>query len=248
MKAGDFVGVLGPNGCGKSTLIRALSGVLPLEAGDVRLFGKPVSSLSRREVARQIAVIPQDRGALFAFSVMEVVLMGRTPHIGRFEAVRQKDVDAAIWALERVDALHLKDRPITALSGGERQRVVVARALAQEPRVLLLDEPTSFLDLNHQVEIFDLLAELKRDHGLTVLCASHDLNVTSDYCGRLVMMQGGRVVAEGTPDEIVTTENIRAVYGAEVIVQASPATGAPHVTLVPRSALETRMRKASDGT
>lgn len=245
--AGDFVGVLGPNGCGKSTLIRAMSGVLRAEKGEVTLSGRPISAMPRREVARQIAVIPQDRAALFAFTVLEVVLMGRTPHIGRFEAVRPRDLEVAGWALERTDALHLKDRLITTLSGGERQRVVVARALAQEPRILLLDEPTSFLDLNHQVEIFDLLDELSREHGLTLLCASHDLNVTAEYCDRLVMLQAGRIVAEGTPEEIVTADHIREVYGAEVIVRESPATGAPQVTLVPRAKSRSRLREASDG-
>ena len=244
---GGFVGVIGPNGCGKSTLIRALSGVLPLRSGRVMLNGRPIREMSRREVAREIAVIPQDTTMMFAFTVMEVVLMGRTPHIGRFEAVRPRDLEVATWALERTDTLRLRDRPITALSGGERQRVLLARTLAQESKILLLDEPTTHLDLNHQVEIFDLLTELNSGHGMSLLCASHDLNMSAEYCARLVLMQEGRVVAAGEPEEIVTTENISAVYGIEVIVKGSPATGSPQVTAVPRVGVRARLKEASDG-
>ena len=247
LSPGDFVGAIGPNGCGKSTLIRALSGVLPAQSGQVTLGERPVSQMSRREIARQIAVIPQDTTTTFSFSVLEMVLMGRTPHIGRFKAAGPRDLKVCQWAMDRTHSLNLQDRPITALSGGERQRVFVARALAQEPKILLLDEPTTHLDLNHEVEILDLLNELNREYKMTLFCASHDLNITAEYCSQLLLMQEGRVVAAGSPDEIITPENISNVYGVEVIVEGSPATGSPQVTVVPRKDARNGIRKASDG-
>ena len=232
LRPGDFVGIIGPNGSGKSTLLRALSGTLHPSRGEIILFGRSLSRLSRREIARRIAVIPQDSPMLFAFSVLDIVLMGRTPHIGRLRGVDERDLEIALRALERTDTLHLKDRLITELSGGERQRVVIARALAQEPEVLFLDEPTSHLDLNHQVEIFDLLYHLNVETGLTVLCVTHDLNLSSEYCERIVLLKEGQIVDSGPPEQIITAENIRSVYGAEVIVERNPIGRAPHVVIV----------------
>ena len=232
LRPGDFVGIIGPNGSGKSTLLRALSGTLHPSRGEIILFGRSLSRLSRREIARRIAVIPQDSPMLFAFSVLDIVLMGRTPHIGRLRGVDERDIEIAHRALERTDTLHLRDRLITELSGGERQRVVIARALAQEPEVLFLDEPTSHLDLNHQVEIFDLLYHLNVETGLTVLCVTHDLNLSSEYCERIVLLKKGQIVDSGSPEQIITAENIRSVYGAEVIVERNPIGRAPHVVIV----------------
>lgn len=232
LHAGDFVGIIGPNGSGKSTLLRALSGTLPASRGEITLFGKQLSDLSRREIARRIAVIPQDTPVLFAFSVMDIVLMGRTPHIGRFRGLREGDMEIALRALTVTDTVHLKDRVVTELSGGERQRVVIARALAQEPEILFLDEPTSHLDLNHQTEIFDLLYHLNVESGLTVLCVTHDLNLSSEYCERIVLLKEGQIVDSGPPEQIITAENIRSVYGAEVIVEQNPIGRAPHVVII----------------
>lgn len=227
---GDFVGVIGPNGCGKSTLIRALTGILKPAAGQVRLKGRNIGVLSRREVARQVAVIPQDTALLFEFSVLEMVLMGRTPHLRRLQRSGQRDLDLAEEALRQTDMRHLKDRKVTELSGGERQRAVIARALAQQPPLLLLDEPDSHLDIGHQIEIFGLLQDLNRTRNLTLLCVSHDLNLASTYCRRLMLMQAGRLVATGPPEEIITPEHIRAVYGVNAVVQPSPVNGAPQIT------------------
>jgi iron complex transport system ATP-binding protein len=230
LKRGDFVGVIGPNGCGKSTLIRALTGVLPFSNGRVRLMGNDIRTLSRRQIARQVAVIPQDTVPQFGFSVLEMVLMGRTPHLGRLQRAGEQDMQIALEALQRTDMFSLKDRNIMELSGGEKQRAVIARALAQEPDILLLDEPDSHLDIGHQIEIFDLLKDLNRAQQLTLLCVSHDLNLASAYAGRLVLMQSGSVVATGSPVDILTPEILGPVYGIKAIVRPSPVNGTPQVT------------------
>lgn len=230
LTAGDFVGVIGPNGCGKSTLIRALTAVLPLAAGSVMLDGQDIARLSRRQVARRVAVVPQESGYLFGFTVIEMVMMGRTPHLRRLQRASEADLARTEAALAQMDLMALRDRKVTELSGGERQRAVIARALAQEPALLLLDEPDSHLDIGHQIEIFDLIAALNREHGLTLLCVSHNLNLASAYCRQLMLMQNGRLASIGTPEEIVTPDRIREVYGIQALVQRSPANGAPQIT------------------
>jgi iron complex transport system ATP-binding protein len=232
---GDFLGVLGPNGSGKSTLVKALSGVLPLESGEVRLFGRPLSTLSRREIARRLAVVPQSTSLFFSFSVLDIVLMGRTPHLSRWRSEQRTDYDIARQALERVDALHLQDRPVTELSSGERQRVFIARALAQEPEILLLDEPTTYLDINHQLEIFEFLRQLNEEQHLTLLCVSHDLNLAAEYCRRLLLLHEGRVFAQGPPEQILTAEHLAAVYHVALDVHPNPLSGRPQVSIAPRA-------------
>ncbi len=228
--SGDFTGIIGPNGCGKSTLLRTLTGVLTPQAGSVALQGQKISTLSRRDIARQVAVIPQDTTLLFGFTVLDMVLMGRTPHLKRLQRAGEKDLALALEALEQTDMLDKKDRKITELSGGERQRAVIARALAQEPSLLLLDEPDSHLDIGHQVEIFNLLQDLNHRQNLTLLCVSHDLNLAAAYCRRLLLMQNGRLIATGTPEEIITPEHIHAVYGIHALVSPSPVNGTPQIT------------------
>ncbi len=234
---GEFLGVLGPNGSGKSTLLRAITGVLPLTSGEVRLFGRPLRELKRREIARRVGVVPQAGATPFEFTVREVVGMGRSPHIGRLRGERDSDRAAIEAALERTDTRELADRLISELSGGEAQRVIVARALAQEPELLLLDEPTAFLDLSHQIEVFELLRRLNRDEGMTVLCVSHDVNLASLYCDRLVLLRDGMVADEGRPGDVITPERIKEVYGASVLVDNETPSGRPRVTLL-RSATE----------
>jgi iron complex transport system ATP-binding protein len=214
--------------------------VLPLWAGEVRLFGRPLTSLARREVARHIAVIPQTTTLFFSFSVLDVVLLGRTPHLNRWRGEQRADYDLARQSLERVDALHLQDRLVTELSGGERQRVVIARALAQEPEILLLDEPTTYLDINHQLEIFELLRQLNEEHHLTLLCVSHDLNLAAEYCRRLLLLHEGRVFAAGPPEQILTAAHIAEVYRATVDVRPNPLSGRPQVNVAARAAGKTR--------
>lgn len=224
-----FVGVVGPNGSGKTTLLRSMSRVLRPSSGTVEIDGRDIYSIPARDFARCVGVVPQDVLVAFDFTVLEVALMGRSPRMGRFAVESSRDVAIAMEALVRTGTDHLADRPISALSGGERQRVMMARALAQEPRVLLLDEPTSHLDISFQFEIMDLVKSLNEEHGLTVLAVLHDLNLASHYCDRLVMIGDGRVVAEGSPAAVITPSNIRRVYGTEVWVRKHPATRRPYV-------------------
>lgn len=224
-----FLGVIGPNGSGKTTLLRAMSRALPPMSGFVELDGKNIYSIPARDFARRVAVVPQDTLVAFDFTVLEIALMGRSPRLGRFAVESSRDVAIAMDALARTGTSHLKDRPVNTLSGGERQRVMVARALAQEPDVLLLDEPTSHLDISFQFEIMDLIKSLNRERGLTVLAVLHDLNLASAYCENLIMIGQGEVRASGPPEEVITSANIRRVYGAEVWVRKHPATGRPYV-------------------
>jgi iron complex transport system ATP-binding protein len=234
LRRGELCGLLGPNGSGKSTLLKTLAGVLRAWSGRAELFGADVAALSPRAIARRVAVIPQGVSILFPFTVEEVVAMGRHPHLGRFEREGRGDREAVTRALDETDTAALAGRPMDELSGGERQRVVIARALAQEPELLLLDEPTTHLDINHQVEVFELLARLNREHGLTVLAISHDVNVCAEYCRRLMVLREGRLAGDGTPAELVTPELVRDVYGASVSVLANPTSGAPLIAVASR--------------
>ncbi len=226
---GEFVGLIGPNGSGKTTLVRALTGRLPAQSGAVLFDGAPIAAMTRREVARRLAVVPQISTPPFEFSVREVVAMGRTPHLGRLQGERERDRDAVARALALTDVTGLADRPVTELSGGEFQRVVIARALAQEAPVMLLDEPVSHLDIGHQVEILELLARLNHDEGRTILCVSHDLDLIARYCERLIALDEGRVLASGRPEEIITEALIERLYDCSVLIDSGP-TGHPRVT------------------
>ena len=228
LSAGEFLGVIGPNGSGKSTLIKALTGVLALREGEVFLAGKPLRQYSTREQAQVLAVVPQPSVPVFAFSVREMVEMGRHPHLGRFTAFGETDRAAVDEAVELTDIAHLQSRTVDQLSAGELQRVIIARALAQRPRVLLLDEPTAHLDIGHQMDIFELLVRLSGE-GLAILCISHDLNLAAEYCRRLLLFSVGQVYADGDPTAVVTEENLLAVYGTLVRVQSSPYSGQPMV-------------------
>lgn len=231
LERGELVGVIGPNGCGKSTLLRVMTGLLPAAYGEIFLDGRPLSRFSRRDAARQVAVVPQSQSPLFAFTVREVVEMGRSPWQRGWNVGNGDDDRLVVNALERCDLTELVDRPVNELSGGELQRVAVARAVAQATPVLLLDEPTAHLDLGHQLAIFKLIRALAHDCNVAVLCISHDLHLAPEYCDRLVLMGGGKIHAQGTPAEIITREHLRAIYGVEVDVQTNPHTGKPFVLL-----------------
>jgi iron complex transport system ATP-binding protein len=235
--AGEFVGVLGPNGSGKSTLVKALSRVLRPASGQVRLDGTDLWRMGAREVARRVAVVPQDAPAPFDFTALEVVLMGRSPHLSRLAAEGREDLRIAREAMERTDCWRFARRPITQLSGGERQRVTLARALAQEPRLLLLDEPTSHLDLGYQMETLERLAALNAQSGTTLLAVLHDLNLAAAFCPRLVLLAQGQIVADGAPEEVLAPGRLREVYRVDVLVQPDPVHGRPHV--FPRRVHET---------
>ncbi len=228
--AGEFLGVLGPNGCGKTTLLRVLRGTLRPRRGHVRLEGRDLRALDGRAIARTMAYLPQDLAIELDFTVRELALMGRSPHLSRFVRESAKDRHVAERSMELADVLHLADRPVTALSGGERQRALIAMCLAQEPKILLLDEPTNHLDLAHQLSVLDLIARLNRD-GLAVVGVFHDLNLAAEYCGRLVLLEDGRVAAMGTPTEVITEEAIRRVYGVQIAVEPNRVSQRPHVVL-----------------
>jgi iron complex transport system ATP-binding protein len=225
----EFVGVIGPNGSGKTTLLRSMSRVLAPIGGSVTLGGRDIRSIPAREFARRVAVVPQETLVAFDFTVLEIVLMGRSPRLGRFAVEGARDTQIALDALNRTATAHLAERHLNALSGGERQRVLVARALAQEPEALLLDEPTSHLDISFQFEIMDLVKSLNRERGISVVAVLHDLNLASQYCDRLILIGEGSVQADGSPDQVITAETIRRVYGAEVWVRKHPATSRPYV-------------------
>ena len=227
---GELLGVVGPNASGKSSLIRAITRVVPPLRGGVWLEGSPVRDLSQRELALRVAVVPQNPYLPEAFTALEVVLMGRTPHLGLLQSEGRADVAAVRRALEQTDALHLSDRRIGELSGGERQRVLVARALAQETPLLLLDEPTAHLDVGHQAAVLNLVRWLCRSEGKAVLAVVHDLTLAAQYCDRLAMLSEGRLVACGSPHEVLSPELLASVYNTRVWVFAHPLSGRPVVT------------------
>jgi iron complex transport system ATP-binding protein len=232
---GELLGVVGPNASGKSSLIRAITNVVTPQQGEVRLDGSPVRRISQREMAQRVAVVPQNPALPEAFTALEVVLMGRTPHLGLLQSERRADWAAVRRALEQTDAWHLVDRRIGELSGGERQRVVVARALAQETPLLLLDEPTAHLDVGHQATVLELVLRLCRSDGAdsrpkAVLAVVHDLTLAAQYCDRLAMLSEGCLVALGSPQEVLTPQVLASVYRTQVSVFPHPLTGRPVVT------------------
>jgi iron complex transport system ATP-binding protein len=224
--AGELVGVLGPNGAGKTTLFRVLTGLLPVPAGQVRLFGHDVATLPAAERARLVGVVPQELDSPMAFRVDEVVLMGRTARLSRWRAPSARDRQAVDDALRFVDMVQLRDRPFPELSGGEKQRVLIALVLAQAPRLVLLDEATSHLDLRHKLDILELVERLNREQGVTVLMSSHDLALTADACRRLLLFDRGRLAADGAPAELLGGRTVREVFRCELRVQRDPESGA----------------------
>lgn len=218
VERGEYLSLLGPNGAGKTTLLRLMSGVLGPSSGRVEIFGRDVCQMRRLEVARSVAVVPQDATVAFAFTVEEVVLMGRFPHLGPYGFEGRRDLEAAHEAMRLTETLDFAERTIQELSGGEKQRVIIARALAQEANILLLDEPTAFLDIKHQVEITSLVKGLKNEKDLTVVAVGHDLNLAAAFSDRLALLKEGRVFAAGTPEEIIREEVLSKAYGTDVYV------------------------------
>lgn len=230
---GEMLGILGPNGSGKTTLLKLLDGMLLPHEGEVLVRGKKIATLKRGEIARVVAMVAQENFFRFAFSVIEVVLMGRFSHLGKLQFERDKDLEIAVDALRATYSLDLSERSIHQLSGGEKQRVLLARALAQEPGVILLDEPTSFLDLKYKKEIFDLIAGLTREKGLAVVVVSHDIDLMAQYCHRIVMLKNGSVHLAGVPDQVIDAAIIEEIYECAVFVDKNPLTGKPRVSLKP---------------
>ena len=240
---GKVLGLIGPNGSGKSTLLRGMTRVINIFSGDIFIDGRDIKSIKRDELARLIATVPQNPVLPEAFTAFEVVLMGRTPHLGLLRYEGGKDMAIAWQAMEATQTHLFAERRVGELSGGERQRLIIARALTQQPRVILLDEPTAHLDIKHQVEILNLIKSLCLEQSLTVIAALHDLNLAAQYCDWLVMLDGGEIYAEGTPPNVLTAQNIKEVYGAEVCVYPHPVNKLP-TTLITASVIA---RSPSDG-
>lgn len=227
---GEMAALLGPNGAGKTTLLRVLTGLLRPVQGTVALFGRDVGILSGRERAALVGVIPQELQIPMPFPVREFVTMGRTASIGRWSPPSRKDAQIVERAMAYTDTVHLKDRPISELSGGEKQRAVVAMVLAQEPRIILMDEATSRLDMNHCLEVMRIVERLNKEENVTVLMVSHDLNLSAEFCRRLLLMDHGCLVSDGAPSTVLNEETLRRVYRCDVHVQKNPASGSIIVT------------------
>jgi iron complex transport system ATP-binding protein len=232
IRRGEMLGLLGPNGSGKTTLLRVLSGVIAGK-GELKINGRNADNYGRRELSKLFAVVPQESRVNFPYTIAEIVLMGRASHHSAFVLEGKKDLEVARASMELTDSLTLAQRYLHELSGGEKQRVMIARALAQEPEILLLDEPSAFLDLKHQVQIFELLARLNRERGLTVIAALHDLNLAALYFPRLVILCDGKIYCDGSSNEVLTEKNIEEVYGVRVYIGKDPSGERVQVSLCP---------------
>jgi iron complex transport system ATP-binding protein len=232
VEKGGMVGILGPNGSGKTTLLKTLSAVLTGQ-GEVKLNGRSIETYGRRELSRLFAVVPQESRINFPYRVAEIVLMGRASYHSPFVLEGTKDLEVARASMELTDSLSLSDRYLHELSGGEKQRVMIARALAQEPEILLLDEPSAFLDLKHQVQVFELLRRLNRERGLTIVAALHDLNLAALFFSRLIMLREGKIYRDGSPREVLTEKTIDEVYGIRVRVEPDPSGEKPQLFVCP---------------
>ena len=228
---GAFVGILGPNGSGKTTLLKLLGGLLTPSTGEVVLEERSLASWTRRELARRVAIVPQELHPAFDYTVLEMALMGRFPHLGAFAVEGPGDIAIAREALEATGAAAFEARRFSTLSGGEKQRVIVAAALAQQADILLLDEPTASLDPGHQLDIAAVLAELNRVRGLTVVVATHDLNLAASMCAELAMMRGGVVIASGATEAVLTGRNLERLYDLDADVRFHERAG--RLTVVP---------------
>lgn len=231
---GDFFVIIGPNGSGKTTLMKIISGIERPGKGRLRVLGRSIGSYGRKALARRIAFVPQTVPVDFPFSVLEIVLMGRSPYKGMLGLEHKEDIEKARQAIAFTGMTDLADRKLHELSGGERQRVFIARAICQDPKVMLLDEPTASLDLSHQVRIMDLMEKLKEEKKITVVMVSHDLNLAAMYGSRLLLLDKGNVVKLGTPKEVLTYQTLEQAYRCTLLVDQSPLDGSPRVTLVPK--------------
>jgi iron complex transport system ATP-binding protein len=230
---GEMLALIGPNGAGKSTLLRVAGGLLRPTVGRAFLRGRDLATLGAREIAREIAVVPQEGPIPAGLLVREMVALGRTPYVRLLLGPTAHDRQAVEWAMAAAGVVELADRFVDELSGGERQRVILARALAQEPSLLLLDEPTANLDLQHQVAMLELVRGLTRDQGLTVLAAVHDLQLAALYCDRVALMSAGQIVSQGSPEVVLTAPLLMETFGQQVVLSAHPTHGVPLVALVP---------------
>lgn len=228
---GEFVGIIGPNGAGKSTLLKLIDGILQPKEGEIKLQSKPLHEYTRRQMAKMIGFVPQNFSTAFSYSVNDIVLMGRYPHLSAFASESANDYRIAERSMQSTDVWQLRQRQFGELSGGEKQRVVLASALAQEPQILLLDEPTSSLDIKYQYQFYSILQQLQQSRGLTIVVVTHDINLAARYCGRLILLKNGKVVDDGAPEKVITKKMMESVYEVEVEVLQHPQDGKPLLTL-----------------
>jgi iron complex transport system ATP-binding protein len=231
VRRGEFLGIIGPNGAGKTTLLRLIAGLIKPSQGSIHLDGRPLGRMTRREVAREIAMVPQKPATEFAFSVQDVVNMGRYPHRGRFEMQSKQDLAIVQDAMRLTETSQLADRPITEISGGEQQRVILARALAQDPKILLLDEPTSNLDPLYQLQVLKVVRG-RVEKGIAVVSPMHDLELASRFCDRLILLKGGTILAEGSPEQVLVPEHLRTGFRVKAKVFPDRDTGGLKVTIL----------------
>lgn len=224
-----FYCIIGPNGCGKTTLLKNISGNVEHKAGRVLIDNNEIRDMRIKEVARKISFVPQNTTIDFEFTALDVVMMGRSPYLRLFQNEGAKDLEIACEAMKSTNTWHLKDKNINQISGGERQRVIVARALAQQTGILLMDEPISMLDIHHQIELMDTIKKLVINSDVTVVAVLHDLNMAAQYSDEIILMNSGEIVAKGMPEAVITEENLMNVYGLRASVIKNPVTGKPHV-------------------
>ncbi len=236
IKEGEFLGIIGPNGSGKSTLLKSTSRSLKPYSGSISYQGKDIYVIPHQMLAQSFAFVSQDTVFNFSFTVWEIVLMGRIPYLKRMQKESARDIEAAKEAMQLTDTLRLAEREVGELSAGERQMMIIARALTQEPKVLFLDEPTSHLDIGHQVQILNLVKKLNLEKKITVIIVLHDLNLASEYCERLALLDSGSLFCLGKPEEVLTYQNIEKVYKTLVLVNKNPVSGNPHVLLLRKPA------------
>ncbi len=229
IRFGTFTGILGPNGAGKTTLLKQILNLLQVEKDSVLIRGTDIKTYSRNELARIEAYVPQSVKIDFNFTVEQVVMMGRTPFLGRFDRESAKDIKIAEWAMKETGILGLKRKLITQLSGGELQRVVIARALTQEPIIMALDEPTSHLDIHHQINILSILRTLAKREGLTIIAVLHDFNHALEYCDNLFLMDKGKIINSGSPVDVITPKVMKDIYNLNVEITKNPFTGNPYM-------------------
>ena len=230
IEEGQFLSIIGPNGAGKSTLLKVINNIYENYDGNISIYGKNIRDYSRKELARVVSFVPQDTYLDFEFSIEEFVFMGRYPFQKRFQNDGKYDYDISYRAMALTNTLEIKDRLITQISGGERQRALIAKALAQDPKIILLDEPTSHLDINHQIEVLELLKELNKKQNLTIISVLHDLNLASRYSDKLVLLKDGKILKSGNVDEVLTASNIENAYNTRAIVELNKFTNSLFVT------------------
>ena len=233
----SFFIIIGPNGSGKSTLLKILAGILMPRTRQVAIKEMPIARYNPRNLARTVALVTQNHMVDFPFSVLDVVLMGRSPHLGMLGLDQEKDREVAMASLAFTGVDHLAERKMDRLSGGEQQRVFIARAICQAPEIIMLDEPTASLDLAHQVKVMDLMEKLKEEKGITVIMVSHDVNLAAMYADRLLLLNKGQIAHIGRPETVITYKNLEEIYGCPLLVDQNPLGQYPRITLVPQKHL-----------